>query len=151
MAARESAYVWAKNIHAFVFYISFSVMELLPAVSFRQNEYIFGGAKLPNNFWKFILYVYDWCLLKFKNDLVTRLRLNINTKIPEATLKENEPATEEEFGSMEENVGGYRTRSRSGSNKRHVEEIGSMEDNPNCHWNRNVHGLLFLIFFTNYY
>ena len=48
---------------------------------------------------------------------------------------------------MEENVGGYRTRSRSGSNKRHVEEIGSMEDNPNCHWNRNVHGLLFLIFF----
>ena len=88
MAARESAYVWAKNIHAFVFYISFSVMEILPAVSFRQNEYIFGGAKLPNNFWKFILSVYDWCLLKFKNDLVTRLRLNNHVKVPEATLKE---------------------------------------------------------------
>ena len=99
MAARESAYVWAKNIHAFVFYISFSVMEILPAVSFRQNEYINGGAKLPNNFWKFILSLYDWCLLKFKMDLVTRLRLNNHVKVPEATLKERIKLLKRDFNS----------------------------------------------------
>ena len=47
-----------------------------------------------------------------------------------ATEKENEPATEEEFGSMEENVGGYRTRSRSGSNKRQPESVKKRKLSP---------------------
>ena len=47
-----------------------------------------------------------------------------------------------------EEQGGYRTRSRSGSSKRMVEEIVAPNCMPNCNWSRNEHELLFLIFFS---
>jgi hypothetical protein len=88
MATREVAYVWLKNTHAFIFYIAFYLMERLPVSSFHLEEYITGAAKLPNNFWKFSLILYDWCLLKFRNDLVSTLRLSPNSKPSESTIKE---------------------------------------------------------------
>ena len=47
-----------------------------------------------------------------------------------------------------EEQGGYRTRSRSGSSKRMVEDFVAPNCMPNCNWSRNEHELLFLIFFS---
>ena len=70
---RAKNYEWSKPMHAFIFYISFKLMEYLEIDNFIEDNH-----RLPNHFWSFVLLFCKWCMMMKFNDWFRRFQLDID-------------------------------------------------------------------------